>query len=264
MNSRYLNDRLRQLDDVYTTQISKLSRLRQDYSVATDTLIKFKLEKEIKETDNECKKISKEISEVEDQIKNLGAPNSIENLDTITLESNFSPNNGADYTLLEDLLRKGRWKQADEETLNVILSVANREQERWLRLEDFVKLRCQDLDTINYLWQKYSGGRFGLAVQGKIWKAVKVSAGEGKALIDFCRACGLVEQRSGVVSLFVKDKIMSIEKIYERLNGMNSSQISKNQTKGILPAIVHWSWLEDRKHEACLDALFSRIEDCEI
>ena len=78
--------------------------------------------------------------------------------------------NGIDYTKLRDLLKRQQWKQADQETATVMLQVANRIKEGWLRGEDIDNFPCEDLRTIDQLWVKYSGGRFGFSVQAKIYR----------------------------------------------------------------------------------------------
>ncbi|MCA2741907.1 MAG: GUN4 domain-containing protein, partial [Microcystis sp. M015S2] len=77
---------------------------------------------------------------------------------------------GIDYRKLEDLLKRQQWKQADEETTNVMLQAANRTSEGWLREENIDNFPCEDLRTIDQLWVKYSGGRFGFSVQAKIYR----------------------------------------------------------------------------------------------
>ncbi|MFM7907672.1 MAG: GUN4 domain-containing protein [Microcystis sp.] len=77
---------------------------------------------------------------------------------------------GIDYRNLEDLLKRQQWKQADEETATVMLQVANRTKEGWLRVEDIDNFPCEDLRTIDQLWLKYSNGKFGFSVQAKIYR----------------------------------------------------------------------------------------------
>ncbi|WP_223212319.1 GUN4 domain-containing protein, partial [Microcystis aeruginosa] len=77
---------------------------------------------------------------------------------------------GIDYRNLEDLLKRQQWKEADEETARVMLQVANRTKERWLREEDIDNFPCEDLRTIDQLWLKYSNGKFGFSVQAKIYR----------------------------------------------------------------------------------------------
>ncbi len=81
-------------------------------------------------------------------------------------------NPGVDYTRLRDLLAAGKWKQADRETADLILKIAEREQEGWLRNKDMENFPCQDLRTIDALWVKYSNGHFGFSVQQRIWQEV--------------------------------------------------------------------------------------------
>ncbi|MFM6487700.1 MAG: protein kinase domain-containing protein [Dolichospermum sp.] len=76
---------------------------------------------------------------------------------------------GMDYRKLRDLLKAGKWKEADEETLRVMLAVAKREREGWLNVENIDNFPCADLRTIDQLWVKYSNGRFGFSVQKQIY-----------------------------------------------------------------------------------------------
>jgi serine/threonine-protein kinase len=79
---------------------------------------------------------------------------------------------GVNYGQLEQLLKAGKWKEADEETANKMLEVAGRTQEGWLREEDIDNFPCEDLQTIDQLWVKYSDGRFGFSVQKRIYQSL--------------------------------------------------------------------------------------------
>lgn len=70
------------------------------------------------------------------------------------------------------LLASGRWKEADEETLNIMLQVAGREKEGWLDVSSIEEFPCEDLRAIDQLWLQSSDGRFGFSVQKQIWKSV--------------------------------------------------------------------------------------------
>lgn len=74
----------------------------------------------------------------------------------------------ADYSQLDDLLKQGKWKEADQETSRLMLQVANRESEGWLDPESIKKISCTDLKEIDRLWVKYSEGHFGFSVQKSI------------------------------------------------------------------------------------------------
>ncbi|WP_413166818.1 GUN4 domain-containing protein [Capilliphycus salinus ALCB114379] len=74
-----------------------------------------------------------------------------------------------DYSQLEELLKLGKWKEADEETAKVMLKAAKREKEGWLNIYKFKEFPCSNLQMIDQLWVKYSGGRFGFSVQREIY-----------------------------------------------------------------------------------------------
>jgi hypothetical protein len=78
---------------------------------------------------------------------------------------------GMNYSKLRDFLKAGKWKEADEETLRVMLAVAKREKEG-LGVEDIDNFPCADLRTIDKLWVKYSDGRFGFSVQKRIYQGL--------------------------------------------------------------------------------------------
>jgi hypothetical protein len=77
---------------------------------------------------------------------------------------------GIDYRELEGLLKQQKWKEADDLTYTVMLEVANRSSEGWLRVEDIDNFPCEDLRTIDRLWVDNSKGRFGFSVQAKIYR----------------------------------------------------------------------------------------------
>ncbi|MBC5796428.1 GUN4 domain-containing protein [Sphaerospermopsis sp. LEGE 00249] len=77
-----------------------------------------------------------------------------------------------DYIKLRDLLKAGKWKEADEKTARVMLAVAKREKEGWLREENIDNFPCADLRTIDQLWVKYSYGKFGFSVQKQIYQSL--------------------------------------------------------------------------------------------
>lgn len=76
------------------------------------------------------------------------------------------------YRNLRDLLTAQKWKSADQETAAVMLKVADREAEGWLRVEDIHKFPAVDLRMIDQLWRQHSNGRFGLSVQQQVWQRV--------------------------------------------------------------------------------------------
>lgn len=77
-----------------------------------------------------------------------------------------------DYDLLEKLLAREQWKEADSETAQRMLEVMGREKEGWLRVEDIDCFPCEDLRKIDKLWFKYSKAHFGFSVQKRIYKSL--------------------------------------------------------------------------------------------
>ena len=79
---------------------------------------------------------------------------------------------GVEYSPLRDLLSSGQWKKADEETGAIMLKISGRVAAGWLREEDIETFPCADLQTIDSLWSKSSGDRFGFTAQCQIWESV--------------------------------------------------------------------------------------------
>ena len=75
------------------------------------------------------------------------------------------------YGALLNYLANGCWREADHETYRVMLQTVGREEERGLPLNqgDLRSFPCQDLFTINELWERYSNGKFGFRRQTQIW-----------------------------------------------------------------------------------------------
>ena len=77
---------------------------------------------------------------------------------------------GADYTELNDLLAAEKWKEADRETLRIMLSVVGAEERGFFEEKDIEQFPRTDLQTIDRIWVKYSNGRFGFSVQKHIYE----------------------------------------------------------------------------------------------
>lgn len=91
---------------------------------------------------------------------------------------NLTSSTNINYQPLKQLLSENRWKQADQETFRILLKLSNRQSEGWLGQKDVEALACEDLQTINRLWNYYSDGRFGFSQQEKIWTSVGGIIGE--------------------------------------------------------------------------------------
>ncbi|MDJ0536655.1 MAG: GUN4 domain-containing protein [Xenococcaceae cyanobacterium MO_207.B15] len=86
-----------------------------------------------------------------------------------SLESNVSYQL---YQSLETYLKNGQWREADSETLKVMLKVADREEIGYLNKDSIDKFPCEDLRIIDQLWVKYSKGKFGFSVQKDIYESL--------------------------------------------------------------------------------------------
>lgn len=99
---------------------------------------------------------------------------------TLTLEpptdylatDDLSTEKSINYTKLQNLLETGKWREADEETWNVMLQVTGQEEKGYLHSGDISQIPDTDLRTINQLWVKYSNGKFGFSTQKRIWYEV--------------------------------------------------------------------------------------------
>ncbi len=106
------------------------------------------------------------IAQLQEQIEQLKSDSKT----TAKYEVELKTEKGVDYTKLRDLLAAGKWKEADEETANVMLKVAN--SEGCLNKQDIDNFPCEDLRTINQLWLDYSKGKFGFSVQKEIYESL--------------------------------------------------------------------------------------------
>lgn len=89
---------------------------------------------------------------------------------SITKPEGFLSAVGMDYSNLQALLSAGKWQEADVETAQLMLKVAS--QESCLDKSTMKNFPCEDLQTIDKLWVKYSKGRFGFSVQKRIYQSL--------------------------------------------------------------------------------------------
>ncbi|MEH2413769.1 caspase, EACC1-associated type [Nostoc sp.] len=125
------------------------------------------------------------------------------------------------YVQLQKLLSDGKWKEADDETAQKMWEVAGRQEERSLTEEDFEKFPCEDLQTIDNLWVKYSKKHFGFSVQKHIWQSPDVNS-------DFDKFIARIGW-----SMSYDNKI-----IFKRLNLLN---FDLTAPKGQLPVAVTYN-----------------------
>jgi uncharacterized caspase-like protein len=105
-------------------------------------------------------------------------PREVLNISKGSSEGEVSSKKSIDYTQLEDLLKAGKWKEADKETKNILLRLSNRETQAYLSFESASNISNQDLYTIDKLWVNYSKGHFGFSSQKQIWQSIGGESGE--------------------------------------------------------------------------------------
>ena len=158
--------------DITTSKKAKAERLRQE---AQDRE-RIKAEQERQRLEAMLLYERRRRMEVEQQAKNPSPQANIKSppaqlvyqhpIDVISLESE----KGVDYRNLRDLLKVKKWREADEETRNVMLKATNRERKGCLSSTQLFEFPIKDLRTIDRLWVAASNGHFGFTAQKKIWK----------------------------------------------------------------------------------------------
>jgi hypothetical protein len=90
---------------------------------------------------------------------------------TVTDEDILVSDKGVDYTRLRDLLKAGKFREADQETANRMAEATARQRGNWnIDITNIGNFPCDDLRIIDELWVRYSQGKFGFSVQKKIWQ----------------------------------------------------------------------------------------------
>ena len=74
------------------------------------------------------------------------------------------------YETLQNLLKEGKWLEADKETVQLILSIAGQAEIENLRPNEIEHIDCSELQVIDRLWSTYSDDRFGFGIQTKIYQ----------------------------------------------------------------------------------------------
>jgi serine/threonine protein kinase len=75
----------------------------------------------------------------------------------------------ADFRKLDQLLYQGKWKEADEETTQLMYKCAGIENAYWLDFDSCRNFPQDELRIIDQLWLKHSLKQFGFSVQKEIW-----------------------------------------------------------------------------------------------
>ncbi len=131
-----------------------------------------------------------------------------------------------DYSTLQGLLQSQLWREADRETLKVMLLATGRQAEGWLSPVAIASFPCTDLHTINQLWSKYTDGHFSFTAQERIYREVSGSLTDRDKAIAFGTQVKWVYKFAGIYPIF---------KRYEDLED------TLNAPTGHLPALWYWA-----------------------
>jgi len=84
---------------------------------------------------------------------------------------------GFDYVPLLTALQAGEYREADQLTRDALITLAGEKavDRGYVYFTEAPKLPVEDMATIERLWQTYSGGKFGYAVQAQAWLSKKVN-----------------------------------------------------------------------------------------
>jgi len=79
---------------------------------------------------------------------------------------------GADYSALKGALEKGDFREADAETRRLLIELAGpaAKTRGWVYFTEVRSIADADMNTIDNLWQHFSGGKFGFVPQRKVWQ----------------------------------------------------------------------------------------------
>lgn len=105
-------------------------------------------------------------------------------------QDDLSTEKGIDYTSLRDLLKARKWRDANEETYEVMIRAVGEKSGDWFTPNKLRNFPCTDLLTIDRLWVKYSSGKFGFSVQKKVWQECGSPDTTGKEWDNFCVRVG--------------------------------------------------------------------------
>nr|MDF0370138.1 GUN4 domain-containing protein [Nodosilinea sp. TSF1-S3] len=78
------------------------------------------------------------------------------------------------YQQLEQYLRNGQWKEADNETYRLMITAVGKEEGQYFESDELLNFPCEELLAIDGLWVQYSQGKFGFSVQKEIYLSKEV------------------------------------------------------------------------------------------
>ena len=150
------------------------------------------------------------------------------------------------YGRLEQLLREGKFKEADAETTQVILDTVAMKRDE-LAPEVINKFPCSVLTVIDHLWSTYSEGRFGFSMQLQIYQ-------QGGGTLET-----LQTQERKIIGNFAREVGWLIEGELQ-FDVYDQWDFSVNAPKGCFPAI----WWRSPYGLKMVTFFFMRLLECRI
>jgi len=160
---------------------------------------------------------------------------------------------------LNNLLANKKWREADTKTYELMLYVADREQQGFLRIQDIDRFSCSNLKKIDHYWLLNSNDRFGYSVQKKIW-------------VETENLLGITELKQENYDNYLKLYRKFVSNVgwnYLIPNEQKVIEVVKKNYKqaprGMLP--LRYPWMSDRVFAvvgAGGGGIFSRVATCEV
>lgn len=99
-----------------------------------------------------------------------------------------------DYSTLKELLKEGKWREAEDETRAKLIEAAGpgAQKRNWVYWSEVAKIPVDDMVTLDALWAAASNGKFGYRAQRQIWLQNK------RKWIRFFRAIDWVQGENDV------------------------------------------------------------------
>lgn len=96
-------------------------------------------------------------------------------VEDVDIPTNLPSDVGMDYIPLATMLATGDLVEADEFTRNALITLAGSKDagRNFVYWTEVKKIPSTDLATIERLWNKFSGGKFGYSVQKRKWRQSK-------------------------------------------------------------------------------------------
>ena len=142
---------------LYSAQVNPNNLLRQLIEIGSDEALKL-----AKLCLNETpRKIDEDVSKYLTESEKKEAEVELENIESQVDKLLFKK--------LEEYLKNGQWKEADEETTRLMLQLGDKDEKGYLNSDDCRNFPREELRTIDRLWLDNSEGKFGFSVQKRIY-----------------------------------------------------------------------------------------------